>query len=112
MFTVGPLAILFLERRNRGHAAVICFAAQPAKKGTHQQGGVEPIGLGPAMVPLDRDAGWMDHECFDAARPQPARQPEAVTTCFEGNGNARDRMSRSDGLITPAAEPNEQCFRV
>ena len=39
-------------------------------------------GLGPAMIPLHRDADWMDDIGLHAAPLQPARQPETVTTGF------------------------------
>jgi hypothetical protein len=69
VLAVRPLAILFLEGRQRRHAAVIRLAAQPAEKSTHEQSRVEPIGLGSAMVPLHGNAGRVDDIRFDVSRP-------------------------------------------
>jgi hypothetical protein len=38
----------------------------------------------------------MDHVRLDATRRQPARQPAAVATGFEGNRNPRDRVASPD----------------
>src|SRR5262245_60248011 len=57
---VGPLAIFLLDCRDRDHLAVVTLAAQPAEKGTFEQLGVEPVGLGRAGVRAIR-LRWM-HE--------------------------------------------------
>ena len=87
----GAPGVLLLEGRDRGHAAVVRLAAQPAEEGALEQLGVEPVGLGPAVLAGDRDAGGVDDVRLDAARPQPAGQPEAVAAGLEGDRDARDR---------------------
>src|SRR5437773_12339581 len=52
----------------------------------------------------------MDHVRLDAARREPARQPEAVAAGFEGNRNARDRAAGPDRLILPAMQQTKQPF--
>ena len=86
---VRPLGILLLEGRDRGHAAVVRFATQPAEEGALEQLGVEPVGLRPPMLARDGDARRVDDVGLDAVRPQPAGQPEAVAPGLEGDGDAR-----------------------
>src|SRR3982751_916806 len=50
----------------------------------------------------------MDDVGFDAAGPEPARQPEAVAACLEGDGHARERAAFLGGLGTPAHQQTEQ----
>ena len=101
---VRPLGILLCERRDRRHAAMAPFAAQPAEERALQQLGVEPVGLRPPMLARYGDARRMDDVRLDAARPQPARQPEAVAAGLEGDGNPRDRAAGLDRLIAPAMQ--------
>src|SRR5215469_11881480 len=93
---IGPLGVLFGDRRNAHHAAMAPFATQPPQEPALQQFGVEPIGLCPVMFPRYRDTRGMDHVRLDPARLQPARQPEAVAAGFEGNRNPRDRAASPD----------------
>jgi hypothetical protein len=46
----------------------------------------------------------MDDIRFDAARPQPARQPESIPASLEGNGDAFDLVPRLDRFIAPAQQ--------
>jgi hypothetical protein len=39
---------------------------------------------------------------FDAAPPQPARQPEAIVAGLIGHANPRDRVTCSGGFIAPS----------
>jgi hypothetical protein len=41
---------------------------------------------------------------LDAARPQPAGEPEAVTAGLEGDGNARDRAAGLNGFVLPVPQ--------
>src|SRR5215218_1500968 len=100
--TVGALGILLRQRRDRDHVAVIRFAAQPADEDAFEQSRIEAICLGPAMLAGDGHAGWVDHVGFDAAGPEPARQPEAVAARLEGDRDAGDRAAVLGGLRTPA----------
>jgi hypothetical protein len=50
----------------------------------------------------------MDHVRLDATRLEPARQPEAVATGFEGQRNPRDRAAGPDRLIPPAMQQAKQ----
>src|SRR6516165_2250918 len=80
---IGPLGVLFGNRRHARHAAVAPFATQPSQEPALQQLGVEPIGLCPAMFPRHGHTRGMDHVRLDPTRLQPARQPEAVAAGFE-----------------------------
>src|ERR1700746_1355249 len=107
---IGPLAVLFANRRYAHHAAMTPFATQPPQEPALQQLGVEPIGFGPAMLPRYRDTRGMDHVRLHPPPPQPARQPEAVAAGFEGNRNPRDIAASPDGLIPPAMQYGKQPF--
>src|ERR1700757_4386633 len=93
---IGPLGVLFGNRRNARHATMAPFATQPPQEPALQQLGVEPIGLCPAMFARHGHTRGMDHMRLDPTRLQPARQPEAVATGFEGNRNPRDRVASLD----------------
>src|SRR5271168_3888463 len=90
MLAVGPLGILVLHCRDRDHLAVITLAAQPAKKGAFKQLGIEPVSLGAPMLARHRYTRCVNDVGLDAARLEPARQPEAVTASLEGDCNALD----------------------
>src|SRR3954466_13144480 len=106
--TVGALGILLRQRWNGRHVAVVGFAAQPAEEDTFEQSRVEAICFRPAMLARDSHAGRMDDVGFDAAGPEPARQPEAVAARLEGDRDAGDRAAFLRGLRTPAHEQTEQ----
>jgi hypothetical protein len=46
----------------------------------------------------------MDDIGFDAARPQPTRQPESIPASLEGNGDAFDLAPGLDRLVAPAQQ--------
>ena len=46
------------------------------------------------------------------ARLKPARQPEAVTTSFEGQCNPRDLPAGFDRLVAPAMQQAKQPFCI
>src|SRR6202165_5821335 len=52
----------------------------------------------------------MDHVRLDPTHSQPTRQPEAVATGFEGQGNPRDLFTGPDCLIPPAMQQAKQPF--
>src|SRR6516165_7882003 len=58
---IGPLGVLFGDRRYAHHAAMAPFATQPPQEPALQQLGVEPIGLCPAMFPRHGHTRGMDH---------------------------------------------------
>jgi len=62
------------------------------------------------MFPRYRDTRRMDHVRLYSSRLEPARQPEAVATGFEGNCNPRDIAAGPDGLIPPAMQHGKQPF--
>src|SRR5258708_6529738 len=62
------------------------------------------------MFPRYGDTRGMDHTRLHPARPQPARQPEAVPTSFEGQCNPRDLAAGLDRLVTPAVQQAKQPF--
>src|SRR6266487_6916663 len=107
---VGPLGVLFGNRRHARHAAMAPFSTQPPQEPALEQLGVEPVGFRSAMLTRYRDTRGMDHVSLDAARLKPARQPEAVAAGFEGKRNPRDRTAGSDRLILPAMQQGKQLF--
>src|ERR1700730_14483340 len=98
---VGTRAMLQWPRSPRSHP-----------KNPLQQLGVEPVGLGPAMLPRYGDTRGMDHVRFDPARIQPTRQPEAIAAGFEGQRNPRDLAAGLDRLVAPAMQQAKQPFRT
>ena len=88
MLAVGPLGILILHRRDLDHLAVITLAAQPAEKGAFEQLRVETVSLGAPMLARHRHTRCVNDVGLEAARLEPARQPEAVTASLEGDCNA------------------------
>src|SRR5467141_3177978 len=55
------------------------------------------------MFPRYGDTRGMDHMRLHPARPQPARQPEAVPTSLEGQCNPRDLFTGPNSLISTTA---------
>src|SRR5205823_3306003 len=107
---IGPLSVLFGKRRHAHHAAMALFPPQPPQEPALQQFGVQPVGLGPTMLPRYRDTRGMDHVRLDATCRKPARQPKAVATGFEGQGNPRDIAAGPDRLVAPAMQQGQQPF--
>src|ERR1700756_1812343 len=99
---IGPLGILFGNRRYAHHAAMAPFPTQPPQKPPLEQLGVQPIGLCPSMFPRNCQTRGMDHVRLDPTRLKPACQPEAVAAGFEGQRNPRDLFTGPDRLIAPA----------
>ena len=62
------------------------------------------------MFPRYRDTRRMDHVRLYSSRLEPARQPEAVATGFEGNCNPRDIAASLDCLVAPAMQHSKQPF--
>src|SRR5258706_14038701 len=99
---IGPLGVLFGNRRDARHGAVAPFSTQPPQEPPLQQLGVEPVGLRPAMFPRYGDTRGMNHMRLHPARPQPARQPQAVSASLKAHGNPRDLAAALDRLGAPA----------
>src|SRR5262249_61062403 len=69
----GRTPRIFLSNaRNRGHAAVLGLAAEPAENRPHQQSGVQAVRLRSPVFARHWDAGWVDHIDLDSSSPQPA----------------------------------------
>src|SRR5215469_3573947 len=90
MLAVRAFRILFLQRWDRHHPTMIWLATQPSKGRTLEKLGIEAIGLRPTVLSGDRNACRVDHISLDAARLQPARQPESITPRLESNNNSFD----------------------
>src|ERR1700739_1687416 len=101
---VGSLGILVLNCRNCDHLAVIPFAAQPTKKSAFEQLGVETVGLGAPVFTRYRYARCVDDMGLDAARPEPARQPETISAGLEGNCDAFDLASCFLRFLSPSMQ--------
>src|SRR6516164_1439824 len=109
---IGALGIFILDCRDSNHLAVITFAAQPTEKGAFEQIGVETVGLGAPVFTRYRYTRCVDNVGLDAARPEPARQPETIPAGLEGNCNAFDLASCFLRFLTPAIEKLQQCALV
>src|ERR1700736_6205497 len=107
---IGPLGILFGNRRCAHHAAMAPFPTQPPQEPPLEQLGIQPIGLCPSMFPRNCYTRGMDHVPLAPARLNPARQPEAVAAGFEGQPNPRDSAAGPDRLIPPAMQHGKQPF--
>src|SRR3984893_2896923 len=107
---IGPLGILFGNRRYAHHAAMAPFPTQPPQEPPLEQLGVQPIGLCPAMFPRNCHTRGVDHVRLYPTRLKPARQPEAVAAGFEGTRNPRDSAAGPDRLIPPAMQHGKQPF--
>src|SRR6266566_3372025 len=86
------------------HLAVITLAAQPAEKDAFEQLGVEPVGLGAAVLARYGYARCMNDMDLDVARPQPTRQPEAVTAGLESDSDAFDLVSCLLRFLSPSMQ--------
>src|SRR5712664_3560431 len=106
--TVGSLGIFVLDCRDRDHPAVIRLASQPTGTGAFEQLGVETIGLGAPVLARDCYARCVDDVGLDVARPEPTRQPEAVTAGLEGDRDAFESLSCLLRLFSPAIEQLQQ----
>src|SRR5258707_11985896 len=106
---VRPLGVLFGNRPDARHAAMAPFPAQPPQEPVLQQLGVEPVGLGSAMLPRYGDTRGMDHVRFDPARfsqranqkpSRPASKASAIRVIFLPalTASSRQRCSRPRSL--------------
>src|SRR2546430_4640541 len=80
----------------------VTLAAQPAEKGAFEQLGVETVSLGAPMLARHRHTRCVNDVGLDAARLEPARQPEAVTASLEGDCNALDPASCFLCFLSPS----------
>src|ERR1700758_3813094 len=106
--TVGSPRVLLLDRRDRHHAAVALFAAQPAEKDAHQKFRIETIGLCAPVFARHRNAGGMDDVGLNIARPQPAREPEPVAASLKGDDDTLDVAPRLTGFAAPTMQKVKQ----
>src|SRR5262245_31356803 len=98
------LGILVLQCGDRDHLAVITLAAQPAEKSTFEQLGVETVGLRSPTLARHRHTRGVNDVGLNAARLEPACQPEAVTAGLEGNDNAFDPASCFLRFLPPSMQ--------
>src|SRR6201988_5348289 len=110
--TVRSPRVLLLDRRDRHHAAMALFAAQPAEKNAHQKFRIEPIGLRTPVLARHRNAGRMDDVNLDIACPQPAREPEPVAPSFIGDDDTLDVAPSLAGFAAPTMQELQQRFLV
>src|SRR6202022_1954165 len=104
--------VLLLDRTDRHHAAIALLAAQPAEKDAPQKFRIETIGLGAPVFARHRDAGRMDDVGLNIARPQPARQPEAVAASLKGDDDTLDVAPSLAGFAAPTMQKLQQHFLV
>ncbi len=91
---LGRLASSSSRVGNRHHLAMSRLPAQPSQEHTDEHLGVEPIRLGSPVLTRHRNARRMHDVSFDAASPQPPRQPEPVPTSLESEDHPRHRPVR------------------
>src|ERR1017187_1172229 len=72
----------------------------------------ETIGLGAPVLARYGDARCVDDVGLDAARLEPARQPEAVTACLEGDCNTLDPASCFLRFLPPSIQQLQQCALI
>src|SRR5512144_543558 len=101
-FPRRALGVLVLDTRHDRHGAMPRLTTQPTEEYTHEQRRIQAIGLGAAAVTRHRDTASVDHVRLDAARPQPARQPEAVAPGLISHHDAGDRSAGLGRLLAPA----------
>src|SRR6516225_1001464 len=104
--------VLLLDRRDRHHAAMALFAAQPAEKDAHQKFRIETISLCAPVLARHCDAGGMDDVGLNIARPQPARKPEPVAASLKGDDHTLDAAPRLAGFAAPTMQKLQQRFLV
>jgi hypothetical protein len=84
------------------------LTAQPAQKGAFQQIDIQPVGLRPPMLARHLHAGGMDDIGLDAARLQPAGEPEAVPPGFVGNRDPVNRPTALNCFVPSALQQAQQ----
>ena len=87
---------------------MVRLTAEPAQEGALEQLGVQAVRLGAPVLAGDGDARRVDDVGLDAARPQPAGQPEAVPAGFKGDREAGDGAPSPGRLVPPLPEQGEQ----
>ena len=85
-----------------------------AKKHAHQERRIEAVGLGPLVLARDGKARGVDDVYLDAARVQPASQPEAVAPSFVGERDTANVPSVPGRLVAPTMNQLQEsvCVRV
>ena len=71
--------------------------------------GVETVGLGAPVFTRYRYARCVDDMGLDAARPEPARQPETISAGLEGNCDAFDLASCFLRFLSPSMHSARNC---
>jgi hypothetical protein len=113
----GPLArppsgVLLLGAGHVHDAADPRLAALQRHQRAQQPSDVEAVRLGPPCPAVHQDAGGIQHPVLDAARAQPAVQPEAVVSRLEAAGDAHRPAQLLRRLRPLAREQLEQTLGV
>ena len=77
-FTVELPAVFLVHTRYAYHTPHLLFACDIAQQHRQELGDIKPIGLGPALAPIDLNTSGIDDVVLDAMRHQVAVQPESV----------------------------------
>src|SRR5215470_15855141 len=91
---------------------MLALAAQPAEERAFELLGIEPVGLGAAVLAGYRHACGMNDMGFDPECPEPAGQPKAIPAGLEGDGNAVDLVPRLLRFHSPSIEPFQQLVLI
>ena len=88
------------------------LATEPTEKGAHQEFRVEAIALRAPVLARHSDARRMHDIGLNVARPQPARQPEAVASRLISDDHPGDLVPGLGGFDTPTMQQLEQCLLI
>lgn len=108
-FTAWTFGVLLRERGNSNHFTMTSFAAEPTEEAALEHLRVEAVGFSSAMLARHGDTRGVNDVGFNAVKREPARQPEAVMTGFEGYGDALDRSPILLRLRSPLVHQLQQC---
>src|SRR5215831_6809948 len=71
-------AVFFIHARYAYHTPHLLLAGAVAQEHRQELADIEPVGLRPALAPIDLNTGGIDDVVLDAMRDQGAVEPEAI----------------------------------
>jgi len=88
-FPVELPAVFLLHARDAAHTPHLLLTGAVAPAHRQELADIEPIGLGPALAPIDLNTGGIDAVVLDAMHDPGAVQPEAVAASLGAAHDAR-----------------------
>ena len=107
-----PLGVLLGHRGHAHHAAHARLAPAMSEQHPHQLLEIQPVGLHPTEAAVDLDAGRIEHVVDDAARHQPAMQPEPFVAGLVAAHQPHRPALPSGGLRPSPVQARRQRCRV